>query len=240
MPFFSSLTFTGTRVSGQFERQTQAYESGVVYFPRDYPSTEPYDIHASERAIEEKTGWDRKPPAKRVNYEKLGTRNPWKPDWAIVLGAHEALDKAASGDLTTTQREPLATSESNKKVIRPWLLRGSEVHKILTNISSVLNRGAALLSEVNRLRVKRGLTVLAGASNADQLFQGALVNVKLTMCLRGAPQDLAMIYSLSDTACRQWKKLIYQARSSSIDGEVVGEEEVSDAKMRSGVVLRFS
>ncbi len=61
MPFFSSLTFTGTRVSGQFERQTQAYESGVVYFPRDYPSTEPYDIHASERAIEEKTTWTENP-----------------------------------------------------------------------------------------------------------------------------------------------------------------------------------
>lgn len=233
MPFFSCLTFADTRVSGQFERQTQAYESGVVYFPRDYPSTEPYDIYASERAIEEKITWDRKPPAKRVNYEKLGTRNPWKVDWITILGAHGALDNTASGDseLTTTQREPLAASEANQKVIRPWLLRGSEVLKILSNISSVLNHGAALLSEVNRLRIKRGLATLASGVNTDELFQGSLVNVKLTTCLRGSPQDLAMIYSLSDIACRQWKKLIHQAQSSPIDEEMVGEEEVGDANI---------
>ncbi|KJA21170.1 hypothetical protein HYPSUDRAFT_67916 [Hypholoma sublateritium FD-334 SS-4] len=230
MPFFSSLTFTDTRVSGQFERQTQSYESGVAYFPRDYPSTKPYELYASERAIEEKTTWDRKPPAKRVNYGKLGTRNPWKVDWTTIVGAHTAFDKTSGADseLSTTQREPLAAPEANKKVIRPWLLRGSEVPKILSNISSMLNHSAALLSEVNRLRLKRGLAVVASNVNTDELFQGALVNVKLTMCLRGAPQDLAMIYSLSDSACRQWKKLIHKAQSSSIDEEMFGEEELAN------------
>ncbi|KAG6847946.1 hypothetical protein C0991_001129, partial [Blastosporella zonata] len=73
MAFFSSLTFTGTRVGGQRERQTQAFEAGAPYFPRDLPTSTGHDEYASARAMEEKARWDRKPPAKRPNYEKLGT-----------------------------------------------------------------------------------------------------------------------------------------------------------------------
>lgn len=225
MPFFSSLTFTNTRVAGQFERQTQAYESGVPYFPRDYPSTAPYHVYASERADEEMATWERKPPAKRVNYEKLGTSDPWQPNWTKVLGI-----EAGSPELVTTQRGPLATSQAEGNGItttyRPWLFRGSELPRILSNISSALNHGAALLSEVNRLRLKRGAEPLDSTVDSAGLLQSALVNVKLTMCLRGAPQDLAMIYGLSDESCRQWKKLIHNAKSSSNE-ETPEEIEVS-------------
>lgn len=233
MPFFSSLIFTGTRVAGQLERQTQAYESGIIYYPRDYPSTEPYDTYASERVKEEKATWDRKPPAKRVNYDKLGIKNPWKADWAGILGIRDKVvekDKDEDLNLVTTQREISKTSIGRKANvnIRPWLLRGSEVPKILSSMSSVFNHGAALLSEINRLRLKRGLPPLSNDTKPADLLQGALINVKLTMCLRGSPQDLALVYILSDDVCRKWEKLIRQqiALLPGVDEETPEENEV--------------
>jgi ribonuclease P/MRP protein subunit POP1 len=232
MPFFSSLIFTGTRVAGQLERQTQAYESGITYYPRDYPSTDPYNAYASERVKEEKATWDRKPPAKRVNYDKLGTKNPWKADWAGILGIRDKAgdqDEDEDQNLITTQRETSKTSLEGKANvnIRPWLLRGSEVPKILSSMSAVFNQGAALLSEINRLRFKRRLPPLSNTKHAD-LLQGALTNVKLTMCLRGSPQDLALIYILNDDLCRKWEKLIRKqtALLPDVDEETPEENEV--------------
>jgi len=90
MAFWNSLIYTGTRVGGQRERQTQAYEAGTAYFPRDYPSSSVYKEWAARKASEEEAVWLRKPPAKRVNYEKLGVRNPWQADWEVILGLKEA------------------------------------------------------------------------------------------------------------------------------------------------------
>jgi ribonuclease P/MRP protein subunit POP1 len=110
MPFFSSLTYTGTRVGGQRERQTQSFEAGCAYFPRDYPFTHAYSSYVEQRADQEKDRWERKPPAKRTNFEKLGTRSPWKPDWDVVLG----LQAPTSDDLVTTQREEPLTASGKK------------------------------------------------------------------------------------------------------------------------------
>ncbi|KAF8967138.1 ribonucleases P/MRP protein subunit POP1-domain-containing protein [Flammula alnicola] len=233
MSFFSSLIFTGTRVGGQTERQTQAFEAGTAYFPRDYPSTQPYDAYALDREAKEKTIWDRKPPAKRVNYDKLATKHPWRADWAGILGIAEEPggNPAGACDLVTTQREPASTVAVSETTpaIRPWLLRGSEVSKILSSMASVFNHVAALLSEINRLRLKPGYGPLSHSIKPADLLKGALINVKITMCLRGSPHDLAMIYSLSDDICRQWEKLLQHQKSSAIplDDEALEEAQLA-------------
>lgn len=230
MPFFSSLVFTNTRVAGQRERQTQAYESGVSYFPRDYPSTAAYDGYAETRAAEEKMDWERKPPAKRVNFEKLGVVSPWSVDWDSLVGLpRKTSGDDASGGYVSTQREAEAMQEAaeDKSHVSPWLLRGVELPKILDNLRSSLNHSAGLLSEINRLRSKRKLSTLPSSVDASDVFKGALVNVKVTMLLRGSPKDLAVVYALSDEMCRKWKKLMHcQKVKASLDDETSEEIEV--------------
>ena len=133
MAFFSSLVFTNTRVAGQLERQTQAYEAGTAYFPRDYPFNQPYESYALDREKREKEIWERKPPAKRVNYEELGIENPWRAMWGTVLGIPEISGESRVGDVefVSTQREPPQPIEAN---IRPWVLRGSDVPQIVASI----------------------------------------------------------------------------------------------------------
>lgn len=214
MPFFSSLTFTGTRIGGQRERQTQAFESGTTYFPRDYPSTATYLDYAEKRETEEKFTWQRKPPAKRPNYKKLGTRSPWRADWEVVLGIQPVTTEESPEDLVTTQREEDPEMDIDETAVRTWLLRGSETSAILSSMLKMFNHGVGLLGEINRLRSKRGTTPL-DASLKDDFLQGALVNVKVTMCARGAPKDLAVIYAVPDYEARRWMKVYRQGKSST-------------------------
>jgi ribonuclease P/MRP protein subunit POP1 len=228
MPFFSSLTYTGTRVGGQRERQTQSFEAGSAYFPRDYPFTNAYISYADKREQEDKGRWERKPPAKRANFEKLGTRSPWKPDWEVVLGLDTAMIQG-DGDLLPTQREDNFSMATVKKV-RPWLLRGVGVPAILENVSNMFNHGAGLLAEMNKLRTKRTQDSLESKIRPDDLWKGALVMVQLTMCGRGAPDDLAAMYNIDDAEARRWANVFDRTKKPAtalLDQECVDEVEVS-------------
>jgi ribonuclease P/MRP protein subunit POP1 len=231
MAFFNSLIFTNTRVGGQLERQTQTYEAGTIYYPRDYPFTRSYDAYALDRESAERSTWERKPPAKRVNFKALGTRSPWRADWEVVLGVSSTRDEEHIGPdppaFVTTQRETV--SEVVKPNIKPWLLRGPEVPRILSSIFSVFNHGANVLLEINKLRLKRGLSPLSNDIKSADLLKGALINVKISMRSRGAPQDLAAIYSLSDDVYKKWEKaLLYRTSCGvSFEDDTPQEAEVS-------------
>jgi ribonuclease P/MRP protein subunit POP1 len=229
MAFLNSLIFTNTRVAGQLQRQTQAYEAGTMYYPRDYPFTRAYDTYALDRESTDKGAWERKPPAKRVNFEALGTKSPWCADWEVVLGISiQEEERPDSLAFVTTQRETVSEMNAEKPIIKPWLLRGSEVPKILSSIFSVFNHGAIVLLEINKLRLKRGLAPLSNDVKSADLLKSALINVKISMCSRGAPQDLAAIYSLTDDLYKKWGKALLLRASSgiSLEDETPQEAEV--------------
>ncbi|KZP33575.1 POP1-domain-containing protein [Athelia psychrophila] len=216
MPFLSSLIYTGTRVGGLRERQTQAFEAGTTSFPRDIPFTSTYESFVIEREQEERDQWERKPPAKRANFDKLGTRSPWKPDWEVVLG----IEPSEPVGLVTTQREPASTSTSGEGV-RPWLLRGVDVIRILDEAASLFNHGSGLLAEINKFRQKRSMDPLGVTVRSDDLWRGALISVSITMRGRGAPDDLAAIYCLSDDEAKQWHAVFDTKRTAAF---AVGED----------------
>ncbi|KAG2343311.1 POP1-domain-containing protein [Suillus weaverae] len=205
MPFLPSLIHTGTRVGGQRERGTQAFEAGTAYFPRDFPCTEFYDKHWDERAVKEKAKWNGTPPAKRANYKKLGTRSPWRADWEVVLGL--PVTSGVDENLVPAQRGPQDAMQVDKApTVRPWLFRGPEVPTILAKVTQNFNHGAGLLAEINRLRTKRGMDVLDASYRPEDLLKGALVMVRLKMVSRGAPNDLAIIYRIDDVEAKKITK----------------------------------
>ncbi|KAG1861722.1 ribonucleases P/MRP protein subunit POP1-domain-containing protein [Suillus subalutaceus] len=213
MPFLPSLIHTGTRVGGQRERGTQAFEAGTAYFPRDFPCTGFYEKYWDELAVKEKAKWTRTPPAKRANYKKLGTRSPWRADWEVVLGLPVASN--VDENLVPAQREPQDAMEVDKApTVRPWVLRGPEVPTILEKATQTLNHGVGLLAEINRLRTKRGMDVLDPSYRPEDLLKGALVMVRLKMVSRGAPNDLAIIYRVDDVEA---KKIIQQNGKTHAD-----------------------
>ncbi|KAG6900179.1 hypothetical protein C0993_001891 [Termitomyces sp. T159_Od127] len=234
MAFFSSLTFTGTRVGGQRERQTQAFEAGTPYFPRDLPTSAGYGVYATARAKEEKGRWDRKPPAKRPNYDKLGTSSPWRADWHSILGLprpkfEEEVKTSEAGGLVSTQRESAdEIGTTTDEALQMWLLRGSEAPSVISNMSRMFNQSAALLQEINKLRAKRGLEALGSNVKAEDLLRRALVSVTIRMSGRGAPEDLAIIYQVSADEGKKWVRAL---RNNSGTYNEETEEEVKLSKI---------
>lgn len=229
MPFLTSLIYTGTRVAGQRERAHQAFEAGAAYFPRDFPTSTAYEEFAAARALADEERWKRKPPAKRVNWDKLSTLNPWTSAWRAALGlgpepsTDTGTDNGSDTDMVPAQRdEPLPTSASDSSTIRSWLLHGPNVRAIVENIGRLLGPAPGLLSEINALRRKRELPPLDPSTvDADALLRGALVHVRVTLCGRGAPDDIAFIYALEDSEARAWVKAHGQQGTA---GYEVGEE----------------
>jgi ribonuclease P/MRP protein subunit POP1 len=245
MPFLTSLIYTGTRVGGQRERAHQAFEAGAAYFPRDFPTSTAYEEFSAARAIADEERWKKKPPAKRVNWDKLSTLNPWTSPWRVALGlcsTDRGTDDGSDTEMVSTQRDvhlPAADS-----AIRPWLLHGPNARMIIENIARLLGPAPGLLSEINALRRKRELPPLdASTVNADALLQGTLVHVRVTLCGRGAPDDMAFIYALEDQEARAWVKA-HGPRGRA--GYEVGEEppdasEVSrDCFCFTDSILRYS
>jgi len=228
MAFFNSLIYTGSRVAGQRERQTQGFEAGTVNFPRDFPSTLAHESWAAKLEAKEKGRWDRKPPAKRVNFESLGTLHPWRADWHGLLGIRQQQQPDQGSSLPafiSTQREQDSTADEAMENIRPWLLRGAEVPKILSRLYSVFNHRSSLLSDINRLRLKRNSSLLVDKESPN-LLKGALINVKVNMCSRGTPEDLSMLYVLPDAIVLQWEKVLHSSKVT--DDESPKEIEVNN------------
>ena len=232
MAFLSSLLYTGTRFAGQRERMKQFFEAGVSAFPRDYPSVAAYDDVANECAEQERARWERTPPAKKPNYEKLGTRSPWLADWGVVLGLEKptATQTSRGGqgeeELVATQREhlpdPDATEiERERSQIRPWLLRGPRVPKLLSN---AFITPAQFLGEMNKLREKNNMAPLDASLSADDLMRSALVMVRMKMVRRGAPTDMAHIYAMQDLEARDWIKGLNQSPRNADSSEPKGHE----------------
>lgn len=213
MPFLTSLIYTGTRVGGQRERAHQAFEAGAAYFPRDFPTSTAYEEFAAARALADEERWKRKPPAKRVNWDKLSTLDPWTSAWRVALGLgpepgrDTRTDNESDVDMVPTQRDdPLPASVSDSTIC-PWLLHGPNARVIVENIARLLGPAPGLLSEINALRRKRELPPLDPSTvNPDALLRGALVHVRVTLCGRGAPDDMAFIYALEDSEARAWVK----------------------------------
>lgn len=241
MPFLTSLIYTGTRVGGQRERAHQAFEAGGAYFPRDFPTSTAYEEFAAARALADEERWKRKPPAKRVNWDKLSTLDPWTSAWRVALGlgpapgADTGTDNGSDTDMVPTQRdEPLPASTSDSTT-RPWLLHGPNARVIVENIARLLGPAPGLLSEINALRRKRELPPLDPSMvNADALLRGALVHVRVTLCGRGAPDDMAFIYALEDSEARAWVKAHGQRGAA---GYEVGEEPPDAVEVCSRFVL---
>lgn len=207
MAFFNSLVFTGTRVGGQRERQTQSFEAGTAYYPRDYPFTQACALYAGDREKQERERWNRKPPAKRVNYTKLGIRSPWRADWEVILG----LEQGSSEDFVPTQREDLMDVDSSP--VQPWLLHGPATKKLISAISDMFDPASGLSAEINTLRMAFGLDPLSSSIKNPDLLKGALVSVAINMWRRGTPEDMDTIHIMNDDEVRKWTRCMQRHRA---------------------------
>lgn len=212
VPFLTSLTHTGTLVGGQQQRDTQMLEAGVSQFPHDFPTTESYRERAEAWEASEICRWERTPPSKRVNYERLGIDNPWKADWGNVLGR---CTPEVAGHVST-QRD----------AFRPWLLSKYLASLVLDRAIEVSNPMKWLYDKVRTLRVGRGSAGLHFGASANDLWHDALIQVQVELHAKGTLGDVAAIFPLRDDeiqTCGSSSESFREVRFTYQSSEVVSE-----------------
>jgi ribonuclease P/MRP protein subunit POP1 len=227
MPFFTSLIHTGTRVGGLRERRTQVFEAGSPDFPFDSPLTPAYAREEEIAGTVERERWERKPPAKRVEWDSVGTRSPWRADWEVVLGFPPKRVQDTEEGLMDVQREPAdeisrpISNDAQDPLEAMWLLRGPDTLDIMEAASIAQDPAVTLLEKMNALRAKRALDALK-ISHVD-LLKGALVPVKLDLSGRGNPDDLAAIYEVGHDEGKQLRQMLGKKKGGDIEGDADDE-----------------
>ncbi|KAG0146361.1 hypothetical protein CROQUDRAFT_657523 [Cronartium quercuum f. sp. fusiforme G11] len=84
--FLVSLVYAGPRLVCLDQRAQLSYEAGQRAFPNDFPGLGPYNEIAQDSGAAARSHWERRPPAKRVNYAKLGEEDPFVADWMVACG----------------------------------------------------------------------------------------------------------------------------------------------------------
>ena len=128
MAFWMALVFRGARTGGLQESQTLALEQGVPFFPNDFPDTPAGEVYNAKLKDDGETEYKRYPPAKRPNYEKLGSKCPFSPPWRELVNDWNSsssvtgLGIKTTNDATNTKIVASDSTQIDDSVVQPLSL----------------------------------------------------------------------------------------------------------------------
>lgn len=238
MPFFASLVYSTPRVGGLRERSHQFYEAGAARYPEDFVGTPGFVEHELRREDDERGYWERRPPAKRPSYDKLGTKWPWRMEMGEVL---DLAWRRGTGSATMSKGEG-EDGRTGDETSEPFLVAPSVAKAMLAQARAPTSSSADAMDEdgppAPRARAKQLEQRLAAdwavlssspSSRPDSLLRRAMVCVELVPCVRGVPQDLGMVYEVDEAVAEEVKAKMDAAKKGSeprVTGEYDGAEDV--------------
>lgn len=201
MPFWNSIAFCSVRIGGQREKAQQSFEAGQPCFPQDYLLTQPGSEMWSSISEIWKETWERKPPAKRVNYEKIGTKHPWNLSVSAFMPRHPDFG---------LQHPPILLQG---KMLLDFLQKCNKLDQPDVRDSAVQEqRSKALWSLcVNAIDKKNGQQSNWPHKNSTHFFNSleqVSVMARLTPVGKGSPEDMAMIFHLGAAEWYKWSGLL--------------------------------
>jgi ribonuclease P/MRP protein subunit POP1 len=201
--FWKSLTFAGARVGGVEDVHSFHFESGLPSFPQDYPETNAYLSWAARIKDQEQTAWEKRPKAKRINYEKLGVKSPFVSLFYHLIGKNEDVEMSDVDEL------PLAPKEG---VLLPMECRPVPVLHSKKAINMLKEKFGV---EGNLASLSSSLKFLNVPINIDEVF----VRVRITCMGRGSPSDRAFIYVATDEEQRFWIEHMEKNKERDMDDD---------------------
>ncbi|KAK4048654.1 Ribonucleases P/MRP protein subunit pop1 [Microbotryomycetes sp. JL201] len=243
MPFWNSLVFTNSKVGGLDQRQQQSFESGSLHFPNDFVcSKKAFGRHELARMVDERGFWERKPKAKRVNYDKLGTDKPWTID---VVGVVESMwSRLSYLRIESSSAEPFAV---NAKLAQRCVefVRAEQSDSSAGEDVTGLDAFARELSVAFKLATgsTRNDSALGLPKEPLRALRSAVVHVRIDPVGRGKLEDYAMLYWLDGDRKRQVMSRLEQGKGRGGAGKPFEDEpdlELCDAPMRADVCGRVT
>lgn len=86
------LIFANAKAMGLREYQSMIWEQGKLIYPNDYPTTEAYKSTMQTYAEKKIEQYFRRPPNKRLGFERIGMPFPYQSDWECLLRVHTSQD----------------------------------------------------------------------------------------------------------------------------------------------------
>lgn len=128
MAFWMALVYRGARTGGLQESQTLALEQGVPFFPNDFPDTPAGEAYNAKLKDDGEAEYRRYPPAKRPNYEKLGSKCPFSPPWRELVNDWNSsssvtgLGNKTTSDAISTKIFARDSTQIDDSVVQPLSL----------------------------------------------------------------------------------------------------------------------
>lgn len=173
MSFWLACIYRGARAAGVRELESLALEQKIAYFPNDYPDTAAGRLHEQDWADKLKNKFEKRPPAKRCNYTKLGIASPFCYPW---------------DELIRDWNEEI--SDVNNKNI--YMLRDRKALKIMQKLINARTTITHKESTNSKSCIKKGDTNHELSSMFSE-HRFSLIHVEVKMLLRGIPEEHATI-----------------------------------------------
>ncbi|KAI7904843.1 NUC188 domain-containing protein [Cokeromyces recurvatus] len=197
LAFWKSFVFAGARVAGYEDVHAMHFESGYPCFPQDYPGTRAFEAHRKMVQKAAENVWQRRPPAKRVNYAKRGVDHPFEC-------AFESLSTVDRMDVIEEGKE---NQEHLSARPRYSLINGERLVLSLLDSSTTQNYQSTLEALIRQ----RGLDPSLHLS--DFYMDDLLIKIRVKYIDRGKPLVNAMIYLLEDP--EEYQYYTYRIRQKS-------------------------
>ncbi|GAA5804971.1 hypothetical protein HPULCUR_010481 [Helicostylum pulchrum] len=189
LAFWKSMVFAGARVAGFEDVRAMHFESGFPCFPQDYPGTRAFEVHRQLVKEAAEAIWEKRPPAKRVNFEKRGIEHPFEC-------AFESLSTVEHMELEN-QHDLAARPNYN-------LIQGDKL------ISAVLTESQEnLQSTLDAFAKQRNIEI----ERFNFLLDDTMVKIRVKYIDRGKPAPFAMIYLLEDD--KEYDQFTFHIRHQS-------------------------
>jgi len=170
MAFWVALVYRGAKAVGLREQQSLAFEAGELTFPQCSPDTPSGAEIDRSRAAELRSAYNRRPPAKRCNYNKMGVPTPFHCPW---------LELVREWMLSCEDTKDRHVDEQSLHCIRNckllWLL-----NNVCAGVKSCRQ---------NIIQQHASTSVLTKLQQSGP----AIIKVRIVMLGRGAPSQFALI-----------------------------------------------
>ncbi|BGP27943.1 ribonuclease P/MRP protein subunit [Rhodotorula toruloides] len=246
MPFWSSLVHSTPRVAGLRERSHQFCEAGAPRFPEDYVSAPGFDEHETRREADERGYWERRPPAKRPNYDKFGTRSPWKVQMGEVLRLAWSRSGGSSeeraGD-SADGRPFLVPTSLARTVLRKTGEEGARSNDMEHDPPTGQPIPRQRLQQLEADLISEWATTSTTSHRTASFLPRAMVRVRLAPCTRGVPEDLGLVYELEEeqaSLVRVKVDKVLKGKKVLATGEGEGAEDLCDPPSPDQVIGRIT
>jgi len=137
MAFWKSLSFCGCKVFGLRDEHSVAFEARRPFFPIDAPDSDAGKVFAHALALESAAAYQKRPPAKRVNYAKHEVSSPWIPPFETLIPGPEG----ARPEMFVLRGEPIITA------LRKLLFKSASFDELASSLTTTLTANPKFVSE---------------------------------------------------------------------------------------------